>query len=100
MSEIRQAADFIELAANVIGCTKSIFVDTGIYKRNVLHIADLDIFELKGSEQKPIDIIKIMKLTEYIKNQLEKIKASYATNYSYGKMEYDFDRKMWVIYWN
>lgn len=101
----QQASDFIELAANAIGCSKSIFVDTGIFKhynhKDVTLDPKSDIFEIKGSEQKPIEIGELMKLTKHMEGQFDILCGyNYRRTYHYGKMEYHRDQNMWVIWWS
>jgi hypothetical protein len=104
--DLQQSVDVLDLAIKLVGLKKNIIIDSGIYGHLLDDFdgidADEDIFIIKGSEEKPInleDIKKVFKKMQMQFNTMEE-KGIDGRTYCYSGIRYNFLDKRYNVSWD
>lgn len=100
--------DILELSSDIIGKTKEVIINTGIYGHSVTYRGDhklsidKDTFIIKGSVENPISLNNIKELINYMKQQFTNLdKGGYNLDrYEYKRLCFDTDWQQYYVYWS
>jgi hypothetical protein len=102
--ELEQSKDMINFIINVVGQTKNIIIDSGIYSHHFDRRLNKkeDIYILEGSKNYPITLKDISNLFNIMGDQFDIIKEANLEDrtYIYAGLKYNSNKGIWQISWD